>query len=972
MRATAIPCSRVLRTCRGAVLVALLAALACRGPEGQPGPAGPQGDTPDAGAAAAPAPIIDYGILTSGELQIAKISAELVSVLVPADGRPVVTLKVTERHGSGVRGMSPTAVAWRFGLVKLTEGVNGAGNDSWVSYMAKDDHSTATLEKPDPAGFTDLADGTYEYRFTQVVTAGPRAAGTAYEPSKVHRVIILLSATGNPFSPVNVIKDFIPSTGEDVTGKNEKVDVGDGITRPGACLECHTQFRATTDSTGELGTGQFHGGVRFDIRSCAGCHNNQMRFAATETSPDFPAVAADQTWKGDLTVINNEAVLNLPVFIHKLHMGENLKLTGGTYRGFQKPYEITYPQDVRNCVKCHRSPAPLADNWKNEPSRRACGACHDDISFVSPAPNGRRLHTGGPVNSDAICLLCHSAGAPAGDIASSHIPISPPNPGNIYAQPATGSSNTNAAYVAAVGAVPAGAQVITYQVNSVSTWTDTAVTPNVLRPQIVFKFQIADPTATPPVAAKDVVFDSTRKPELGIPGFVGSPSAYFVYSVPQDGVTAPADFNVSASGYIRNIWNGSATGSSVGKIAGPDAKGFYTVQLTGVVVPANAVMLTGGIGYTYSLGSVAKNFSDHNQPLTQINLLSYPYTPNASGFAGQGGLVVPAPDVWKVATGFTGRRIVVDNSKCSSCHVTLGVGPDFHAGQRNDSSSCNFCHRPNQSSSGWAANQKDFIHAIHGSEKRTVPFNWHAKSATDGYYKVTYPAVLNKCEMCHLPGTYDFSTPAAQAALPNMLFSTVGQGRFNGSAITNPAGYFSLSPYVDSSNATDYGFGFATSSVNASLPDGISGTQGATICTPASPCICNAANPCSVDVSAPYTVNNVPVAFSQKIGAVTTACAAGTTCACTTAQPCTGTVATCSVAAPCQAQGTTLVKSPIAAACSACHDTPVAIDHMQTNGASFYEPRSVAFSKPQKEECMICHGPNRIAAISLVHSDRTP
>ena len=66
------------------------------------------------------------------------------------------------------------------------------------------------------------------------------------------------------------------------------------------------------------------------------------------------------------------------------------------------------------------------------------------------------------------------------------------------------------------------------------------------------------------------------------------------------------------------------------------------------------------------------------------------------------------------------------------------------------------------------------------------------------------------------------------------------------------------------------------------------------------------------------------------------------------------------------------MKSPIAAACSACHDTPVAIDHMQTNGASFYEPRSVAFSKPQKEECMICHGPNRIAAISLVHSDRTP
>jgi len=45
---------------------------------------------------------------------------------------------------------------------------------------------------------------------------------------------------------------------------------------------------------------------------------------------------------------------------------------------------------------------------------------------------------------------------------------------------------------------------------------------------------------------------------------------------------------------------------------------------------------------------------------------------------------------------------------------------------------------------------------------------------------------------------------------------------------------------------------------------------------------------------------------------------------------------------------------------------------MQTNGASFYEDRKTARTKPQKEECLICHGPNRIAAISLVHADRTP
>ena len=166
-------------------------------------------------------------------------------------------------------------------------------------------------------------------------------------------------------------------------------------------------------------------------------------------------------------------------------------------------------------------------------------------------------------------------------------------------------------------------------------------------------------------------------------------------------------------------------------------------------------------------------------------------------------------------------------------------------------------------------------------EKRTVKFTWHEKSATQGYWQTTYPAVLNRCEMCHLAGTYDFSTAAMTTALPNMLYSTVGQGTYAAS----PAN----SPYVKL--ATDYGAGFTFNAVTG--------------------------------VSTPPA-------------------------------------------------STTLVNSPITAACSACHDSPAAVDHMQTNGGSFWEPRSTALTKPQQEECLICHGPNRIAAISLVHLDKTP
>jgi hypothetical protein len=110
---------------------------------------------------------------------------------------------------------------------------------------------------------------------------------------------------------------------------------------------------------------------------------------------------------------------------------------------------------------------------------------------------------------------------------------------------------------------------------------------------------------------------------------------YFAFAVPQDGIAKPADFNASASGYIRAIWAGSATGSGAGTIAGPDAEGYYTIKLTGVQVPATATMLTGGVGYSYDLGSATVPAG----PLTQTNVPGYPLSTDGKK---QGGLTVPA------------------------------------------------------------------------------------------------------------------------------------------------------------------------------------------------------------------------------------------------------------------------------------------------------------------------------------------
>ncbi|MFL5457416.1 MAG: multiheme c-type cytochrome, partial [Myxococcales bacterium] len=66
------------------------------------------------------------------------------------------------------------------------------------------------------------------------------------------------------------------------------------------------------------------------------------------------------------------------------------------------------------------------------------------------------------------------------------------------------------------------------------------------------------------------------------------------------------------------------------------------------------------------------------------------------------------------------------------------------------------------------------------------------------------------------------------------------------------------------------------------------------------------------------------------------------------------------------------VTTPIMAACSACHDSVPAIDHMETNGGQFWVPRSSVPANTQGEQCLVCHGPNRIAAIATVHTIKAP
>src|SRR5664279_484486 len=348
--------------------------------------------------------LTNFAKMTAEQLAALDLNIKISSITVPASGNPVVAFKAIDNgSGDGITGLPATAM--RFVLLQLVPATAG-GNDTWVSYMAANATSAASTETGTAASLADIGDGSYVYTFAKNI-ADKANAGTTYDANATHRFAMQVSqsaASGQVFAPLNVVKDFIPATGADVTGKSDKVD-------PAACLECHSSFRAKAG-----GTGAFHGGTRYDIRFCVACHNDQKRFAGTATAPlvnlDAPGVVgAEGTWNGTAEVVNGFAVVDMPVFLHKIHMGEELSLQGGSYNGIAKPYETTYPQDVRNCAKCHRAPALQAATFVTKPSRRACGSCHDDKSFadVAAIPAKRTAHTGGPQVDDSKCAACHPA-----------------------------------------------------------------------------------------------------------------------------------------------------------------------------------------------------------------------------------------------------------------------------------------------------------------------------------------------------------------------------------------------------------------------------------------------------------------------------------------------------------------------------------------------------------------------------------
>ena len=575
-----------------------------------------------------------------------------------------------------------------FAIAKLVPGSNG-NPDQWVNYIYRKETAAtgvgpggkpvlaSAMQATTDAKQTDAAllaaqlvynaDGYYSYTFKTNIQDPAQTNGVVFEPARTHRVAIQLSYK-NAAGQAVLVNPYIDFT-VDTAGKS--VLVSDPaktrkMTDVSSCNSCHEK----------LG---LHGGGRVDTQYCVLCHN--------------PGTV-------DANSGNN---LNLATMVHKIHAGKRINSAGEDYTiwGYQNSKhsyaEVGFPQDLRNCSKCHsaaNASTPQGDNWKSKPSKEACLSCH--VSALGSA--WETLHkvvavqyagAGTPASAlpNQECVRCHGAGS----VVSAE---------NVH-----------------FNQVEVNAAKYKMNIESVA-FNDTA---DHKARSVTVKYFLSDP-ANGNAAYNLVSADCVSTPTLTCANTTkfGNLRFYLAYQNMVGQYAAVTEY----SAYN----NGGSTANAYAYKGTNDGKNHYTVSIP--LPDDTATAVATGTARVVSIGQVKEaklaatsgvNPRPEVSPGVQVNTL----VQHTSSELALSGTLQP-------------RRTIVSNDKCNACHSNLGAASGsntlanaFHGGGRDTVEACILCHDANRVSStvmtnGMALNEsyqfKRMIHGIHGNSKRTYPF----------------------------------------------------------------------------------------------------------------------------------------------------------------------------------------------------------------------------------------------------------
>ena len=297
------------------------------------------------------------------------------SAQIAADGTITAVYTITDPMGLPLdaAGVS-TPGTLRLSFIAAVLPNNQRDYMSYTSRTASGAVLASTQQPGSDAGgaTTFLGAGQYQYVFH---TKAP----SAFDASATHTIGVYGSRNLTSFNLgtnyASTTFNFVPSGG--------KVAHIHDVIKTASCNNCHDQLSA-------------HGGSRRGMDMCVLCHQPQL----------FDPVDGKS--------------LDAKVFFHKIHMGANLPSVkaGGTYGvtnafGAADYSNVVYPADPgdpRRCETCHSQTtgAAQATAYLLNPTRAACGACHDDVNFATGVN-----HVAGPQFNDDLCSTCH---IPQGEI----------------------------------------------------------------------------------------------------------------------------------------------------------------------------------------------------------------------------------------------------------------------------------------------------------------------------------------------------------------------------------------------------------------------------------------------------------------------------------------------------------------------------------------------------------------------------
>jgi hypothetical protein len=360
-------------------------------------------------------------------------------------------------------------------------------------------------------------------------------------------------------------------------------------------------------------------------------------------------------------------------------------------------------------------------------------------------------------------------------------------------------------------------------------------------------------------------------------------------------------------------------GSLTPRYSGPTLIGFTAAITFQTVTALNSSWKSSGTGstlvhtysqvYPYPAGAKLRAVALGGSMKWDNGAIAYS-TPSGTAYT-TNLVTITTESIVKGVTGDNDRRTVVDPDKCAKCHEVLSM----HGGSRvYQPRLCSMCHNAGFSSTGKiydldnpidSIHLKNFIHGIHGSEKRETPLYFTA-------------------------GTNFYSYPS------NTLSSTL---------LTAFDSFISANNGVTwSKDSTVAAVALANSKTLMSFPG-----------KPQNCLICHIASTSTEDAT--YGIGAVPtnaLESTQEIDPDTSGGAAASSRDSYTygrfTYPHNGDLTT----------------KPISASCRGCHDGAVARVHMEQNGGKVLTARN-ATQVGGAESCILCHGPGRMVDADVQH-----